>query len=67
MNNQKIFIAGHQGLVGSSILRELKQQGYKNILTISKKELDLTQQSEVFSFLKHHQPDYIINAAAKVG
>jgi GDP-L-fucose synthase len=67
VNNQKIFIAGHQGLVGSSILRELKQQGYKNILTISKKELDLTQQSEVFSFLKHHQPDYIINAAAKVG
>jgi GDP-L-fucose synthase len=67
VSKQKIFVAGHQGLVGSAILRELKTKGYENILTVSKKDLDLTHQSEVFSFLKYHQPDYVINAAAKVG
>ena len=48
----KIFVAGHKGLVGSAILRKLKRKGYKNIITIEKKKLDLISQKEVISFLK---------------
>ena len=48
----KIFVAGHKGLVGSAILRELKKNGYKNIITASRKELNLIDQKKVFSFLK---------------
>ena len=65
--NSKIFIAGHNGLVGSAILRRLNILGYKNILTVDKKKLDLTNQKKVFLFLKHHRPHAIIIAAAKVG
>ena len=63
----KIFIAGHNGLVGSSIVRRLKIYGYKNILTISKKKLDLRNQKNVEKFFKKNKPDAVINAAATVG
>ena len=66
-HNSKIFIAGHKGLVGSAILRKLKLNGYKNILTINKKKLDLTDQKKVFHFLKKNKPKFIFIAAAKVG
>lgn len=65
--NSKIFLAGHTGLVGSAILRRLNFLGYKNIITIKKKKLDLTNQKKVFFFLKRHKPKAIIIAAAKVG
>ena len=63
----KIFIAGHNGMVGSSIVRYLKMNGYNNILTIEKKKLDLCNQSNVFNFLKKNKPDFVIICAAKVG
>ena len=65
--NSKIFIAGHNGLVGSAILRKLKSNGYKNLLTIDKKKLDLTDQKKVFRFLNKNKPKFIFIAAAKVG
>ena len=65
--NSKIFVAGHNGLVGSAVLRKLVFFGYKNILTISKKKLDLRNQSQVENFFKKNKPDAIINAAATVG
>ena len=63
----KIYIAGHSGLVGSAILRKLKANGYKNLLYISKKKLDLTNQLNVYNFLKKNKPKFIFIAAAKVG
>ena len=65
--NSKIFIAGHNGLVGSSILRVLKKKGYKNLLIVNKSKLDLTDQKKVLKFLKKHNPKFIFIAAAKVG
>ena len=65
--NSKIFVTGHKGLVGSAIIRKLKKYGYKNIIVVDKKKLNLTRQKEVESFIKKHKPDSIINAAAKVG
>ena len=65
--NSKIFVTGHKGLVGSAIIRKLKEYGYKNIIVVNKKKLNLTRQKEVESFIKKHKPDSIINAAAKVG
>jgi len=65
--NTKIFLAGHKGLIGSAILRRLNILGYKNILTVDKKKLDLTNQKKVFLFLKRNKPQAIIIAAAKVG
>tara|TARA_B100001093_G_C26660851_1_gene941703 strand:- start:57 stop:995 length:939 start_codon:yes stop_codon:yes gene_type:complete len=63
----KIFVAGHNGLVGSAIVRKLKEKGYKNIITIEKSKLDLTNQLGVFNFLKKNKPKFIFMAAAKVG
>jgi GDP-L-fucose synthase len=63
----KIYVAGHRGLVGSAIVRKLKEQGYKNIITKSRQELDLTQQGKVFEFFQKEKPQYVILAAAKVG
>lgn len=63
----KIYIAGHKGLAGSAILRNLRSRGYSNIIFKDHKELDLTCQSEVDSFFKTHKPDYVILAAARVG
>ena len=65
--SSKIYLAGHTGLVGSAILRKLKKDGYKNIVTSNRKKLDLTNQSKVFNFLKKIKPDFIFIAAAKVG
>ncbi len=69
MINQKskIFVAGHKGLVGSAILRALRKKGYSNILTVSKKKLDLTDKDKVYKYLKKNKPDFIFLAAAKVG
>ena len=66
-HNDKIYIAGHRGLVGSAILRELESRGFKNIICRSHKELDLTNQFEVQKFFKDNKPDFVILAAAKVG
>ena len=63
----KIYIAGHKGLIGSAILRKLIVEGYKNIITIDKKKLDLTNQSKVNKFIKKQKPKFIFIAAAKVG
>ena len=63
----KIFLTGHKGLVGSAILRQLKIQGYRKILIVSKKRLDLRNQKKVESFFKKNKPDVVINAAATVG
>jgi GDP-L-fucose synthase len=63
----KIYIAGHRGLVGSAIVRQLKARGFVNLVTRTHKELDLTNQAEVQDFFKQEQPNYVILAAAKVG
>ena len=65
--NSKIYVAGHKGLVGSAVVRRLKAQGFKNILTANKKKLDLKDQKKIFNFLKRNKPNYIIICAAKVG
>ena len=65
--NAKIYVAGHNGLVGSAIVRRLKKKGYKNIVVATRKQLDLTNQSRVFNFLKKKKPNFIIIAAALVG
>ena len=66
-HKSKIFVAGHNGLVGSAILRQLKLKGYKNLLTINRKHLDLRNQEKVYKFLKKNKPKFIFLAAAKVG
>lgn len=63
----KIFLAGHNGHLGSAILNNLIKNDFKNIITIEKKKLDLLNQNNVFKFLKKTKPDYVIIAAARVG
>lgn len=65
--NSKIFVAGHNGLVGSAIVRKLKEKGYNNILIAEKKKLDLRDQKKTFLFLKKNKPKFIFICAAKVG
>ena len=65
--NSKIFVAGHKGLVGSAIVRKLKEKNFKNILIREKSRLDLTDQRQVLKFLKKEKPEFIFLAAAKVG
>ena len=65
--DDKIFIAGHKGMVGSAIERKFIKEGFKNILTLSSKELDLRDQLSVDKFYKKRKPDFVILAAAKVG
>lgn len=65
--NDKIYIAGHRGLVGSAIVRQLEARGFNNLLMRTHKELDLINQSEIQAFFKKEKPDYVILAAAKVG
>lgn len=65
--NDKIYVAGHNGLVGSAIVRQLKIKGYNNIIVARRKKLDLTNQLNVLRFLKKNKPDFIFLAAAKVG
>ena len=65
--NSKIFLAGHNGMLGSAILRILKKKGYKKIINVDKKRLDLRNQDSVKKFFKVKKPDAVIMAAAKVG
>jgi nucleoside-diphosphate-sugar epimerase len=65
--NDKIYIAGHRGLVGSAIVRQLESRGFTNLLIRTHKELDLTNQAQVQNFFQQEKPDYVILAAAKVG
>ena len=65
--NSRIFVTGHTGLVGSAILKRLKKAEFKRIMIIDSKKLDLRDQKNVFNFFKKNKPDYVINAAAKVG
>ena len=65
--DSKIYVAGHRGMVGSAIMRELRKQGYTNIITRSHAELDLTRQEAVESFFAAEKPEYVFLAAAKVG
>ena len=66
-HNSKIYVAGHNGLVGSAILKKLKKKGYKNLIIADRKALNLTDQKKVFNFLKKNKPKFIFIAAAKVG
>ena len=63
----KIYVAGHKGLVGSAIIRQLKKEGYKKIIFADRSKVDLTNQLKVLKFLKRKKPDFIFIAAAKVG
>lgn len=65
--NSKIFVAGHRGMVGSAIVRKLKEEGYQQILTRTSGELDLRNQQAVEEFFKTENPEYVFLAAAKVG
>ncbi|MCM1198945.1 MAG: NAD-dependent epimerase/dehydratase family protein, partial [Clostridium sp.] len=65
--DSKIYVAGHRGMVGSAIVRELVRQGYTNIITRTHKELDLTRQDQVEKFFEAEKPEYVFLAAAKVG
>lgn len=65
--DDKIFVAGHNGMVGSAIIRKLKTEGFENIIYRSSKELDLRNQSEVEDFFGVEKPEYVFLAAAKVG
>lgn len=66
-SNAKIYVAGHNGLVGSAIVRVLKDRGYTNLILKSSKELDLRRQADVEAFFATAKPDYVFLAAAKVG
>ena len=65
--NSKIFIAGHKGLVGSALARQLKSLGYENLITADKLTLDLRSQAETEHFFNENRPEYVFLAAAKVG
>ena len=63
----KIYVAGHKGMVGSAIVRELRRQGYENLVLRTHKELDLTRQADVELFFKKEKPEYVFHPAGKVG
>ena len=63
--NAKIYVAGHRGLVGSALLRNLTAKGYTNILVRTHAELDLTNQAEVKNFFETEKPEYVFLSAAK--
>ena len=63
----KIYVAGHKGMVGSAIVRELRRQGYENLVFRTHKELDLTRQAEVEKFFAEEKPEYVFHPAGKVG
>ncbi len=65
--DSRIYVAGHRGMVGSAIVRELSMQGFSDIVTRSSKELDLSRQSAVDDFFKKEKPTHVVLAAAKVG
>ena len=65
--SSRIFLAGHKGMVGSSILRTLRKKGYKNIFFKNRNSLDLIDQKKTYIYLKKIKPEFVIIAAAKVG
>ena len=65
--NDKIYVAGHNGMVGSALVRKLTNEGYKNIITANSASLDLKNQTDTDAFISKNKPDYIFIAAAKVG
>src|SRR6476661_1695798 len=65
--NSKIYVAGHRGMVGSAIMRNLQNKGFKNIITRASKELDLRDTVAVKQFFSGEKPEYVFLAAAKVG
>ena len=65
--DSRIYIAGHKGLVGSSVLKLLKKKGYKNLLFKESKNLDLRKQEDTFNYLRKIKPEFVIICAAKVG
>src|SRR5487761_2093825 len=65
--DSKIYVAGHRGLVGSALLRQLKAKGYSNLVTRTQAELDLTDQPAVRDFFADENPEYVFLAAARVG
>ena len=65
--NARIYVAGHRGLVGSAIIKNLKKRGYTNLITRTREELDLINTNSVADFFKEQKPDYVFLAAAKVG
>jgi GDP-L-fucose synthase len=62
-----IYVAGHQGLVGSAVVRQLRRLGHQDLITATRKQLDLTVQSDVLAFMEAHRPKHVVLAAAKVG
>jgi GDP-L-fucose synthase len=67
LHDSKIFVAGHRGMVGSALVRELRKRACNDLLLAQRSEVNLTRQDEVEAFLRKHQPDVVIVAAAKVG
>ena len=67
MKGKKIYIAGHKGMVGSSIWRALEEKGYKNLMGLASDQLDLRDQQAVFDFYQNEQPEIVVDAAAIVG
>ena len=65
--NAKIYVAGHRGLVGSALVRQLQANGYTNLVLRTHAELDLTNQAATAAFFDAEKPDYVLLAAAKVG
>jgi len=65
--DDKIYVAGHRGMVGSAIVRALESRGFQNLVTKTRVELDLTNQTEVLNFFRSEKPDFVFDAAAKVG
>ena len=65
--NAKIYIAGHEGMVGSILFKELKRRGYNNLITIPFKRLDLRNQRDTYNVVKEEQPEYIFLISGKVG
>ena len=65
--NSKIYVSGHKGMVGSAVYKNLKENGFKNILVCNSSELDLINQKEVLNFFKLEKPEIVINCAALVG
>jgi GDP-L-fucose synthase len=63
----RIYIAGHAGMVGSALVRNLESRGFRNLITRTRRELDLLDQRAVFDFLKAERPDFVVVAAARVG
>ena len=65
--SSKIFVTGHNGLVGSALIRNLKKAGYNNLVVATRNQLDLTQSEKVEIFFNQHHPEYVFLCAAKVG